>query len=287
MRVVIFSDVQANLPAMEVAVERILRWGPDLVVLAGDLVNRGPRSLDCLNLFDELRRTRGWLPVQGNHEVFVLNCARTAPANPIEAALRRFTDWTAEQVRPRLEALLDWPDHLCFAPADGATGSTKGWVHVTHGTMKSNRDGIGPRTPDDSLRGRLPPDLGLFVTAHTHRPLDRVFDGTPVLNVGSVGSPFDGDPRGSYAQLEWRGGDWHRELIRFDYDRAQTDRDFRDSGFLDEGGPLAPILYEEWRQCRAMTPRWRRDFEPAVLAGARDLQEAVRDFFAQEGLSGP
>ncbi|NJO56069.1 MAG: metallophosphoesterase, partial [Rhodospirillales bacterium] len=38
MKVAIFSDVQANLPAMEVAVERILDWDPDLVVMDGDLV---------------------------------------------------------------------------------------------------------------------------------------------------------------------------------------------------------------------------------------------------------
>ncbi len=287
MRVVILSDVQANLPALEEAVELILRWNPELVVMAGDLINRGPKSLDCLEVFDDLRRTRGWLPVQGNHEVFVLNCAREAAPNPIEAALRGFADWTCEQVRPRLDALADWPDHLCFAPpgpAEGQGAEGQGWVHVTHGTMKSNRDGIGPRTPDEHLRGTFPPDLALFVTAHTHRPLERVIDGLPILNVGSVGSPFDGDPRGSFAQLEWRGGAWHREIVRFAYDRARTERDFRESGFFEEGGPLAPILYQEWLESRALTPRWRREFEPAVRAGERDAERAVRDFLAEEAL---
>ncbi len=276
MKVVIFSDVQANLPAMVEAVERIRAWGPDLVVMAGDLVNRGPKSLDCLELFDGLRREQGWLPVQGNHETWIQRCAREAPRTPLEAELRRFADWTCAQVAPRLGAMAGWPDHLCF---QGENANS--WVHVTHGTMTSNREGITANVPDEALQGKLPPDIALFVTAHTHRPLERVWEGTPILNVGSVGSPFDGDVRGSYAQLEWRCGRWHWEVLRFEYDRAQADRDFWDSGFIDEGGPLARVLYEEWRQARLLMPLWRRDFEPAVLAGDRPLGPAVEEFLAR------
>ncbi len=283
MRVVIFSDVQANLPAMQEAVERILKWGPDLVVMAGDLVNRGPKSLECLELFDQLRRTRGWLPVQGNHETYILKCAAEAPATPLEAELRRFADWTYAQLRPRIAALTGWPDHLCFHAASAEPAAAQSWVHVTHGTMAGNRDGIGPAVPDAALRGKLPPDIALFVTAHTHRPLERVLDGVPILNVGSVGSPFDGDVRGSFAQLEWRGGHWQREIVRFTYDRARADRDFLASGFIAEGGALAPILYEEWRQARPLMPRWRRDFEAAVLAGERAPGPAVAEFLSQVG----
>ncbi|MGE5155473.1 MAG: metallophosphoesterase family protein [Bdellovibrio bacteriovorus] len=280
MRVAIFSDVQANLPAMEAAVEHIQSWRPDLVVMAGDLVNRGPKSLACVELFDDLRRGAGWLPVQGNHEAWVLRCGREGPRDALEAQTRRFADWTHAQVRPRLDALRDWPDHLIFPGDDGAS-----WIHVTHGTLTSNREGITASVPEESLRGKVPTDVALFVTAHTHRPLERMVNGTQVLNVGSVGSPFDGDPRGSYARLEWRDGRWHWELLRFTYDRDQADRDFRESGFIEEGGPLARILYEEWRLARLLMPRWRTDYEPAVLAGELDLERGVRDFLAEAGLT--
>ena len=275
MKVAIFSDVQANLPAMEVAVAAILNWNPDLIIMASDLVNRGPKSLACLEVFDQLRRERGWLPVNGNHETWVLRLLREGPANELDAQMRQFGDWTARQLLPMIAALTDWPDHLCF---DG--GHEASWVHVTHGTLAGNRYGISARTPDDELRGALPPDIALFVTAHTHRPLTRVFEGTPILNVGSVGSPFDGDPRGSYALLEMRGGRWRWEIVRFEYDRDRMERDFRESGFIDEGGPLARILFEEWRQAHPLMPAWRRDYEPAVLAGERPLAPAVADFLA-------
>jgi hypothetical protein len=45
MKIAVFSDAQGNLPAMEAVMEDILAWGPDLVVMNDDLVNRGPLSL--------------------------------------------------------------------------------------------------------------------------------------------------------------------------------------------------------------------------------------------------
>jgi len=88
MKVAVFSDVQGNLPAMEVAVEHILAWDPDLVVMDGDLVNRGPSSAACLDLFETLHCGHGWIPVLGNHEVWVLRCARQAPATGCVVARR-------------------------------------------------------------------------------------------------------------------------------------------------------------------------------------------------------
>ncbi len=275
MKVAVFSDVQGNLPAMEVAVEQILAWGADLVIMDGDLVNRGPSSAACLDLFQTLETERGWLPVNGNHETWILRCAREAPASALEAEMRRFADWTLAQLGDRAQALAAWPDHLTLhAPGD------RSWIHVTHGTMAGNRDGVSVSVSDAALAGKLPPDLALFVTAHTHKPLERSLGNTRILNVGSVGSPFDGDPRGSWAQLEHRGGRWDTRIIRFAYDRERTQRDFHTSGMLEDGGPLARILFEEWRRAQGLMFQWRQAHESAVLAGERPLQAAVDAFLA-------
>lgn len=278
MKVAVLSDIQGNLPALEAASEHILTWGPDLVVMAGDLINRGPSSRECLDHFDALRRGQGWLPIQGNHEVWVLRCGHELPLDSIDADMRRFADWTFRQIGDMEDALLGWPDHLCFHG-----DSEDNWVHVTHGTMAGNRDGISASVPDKDLQGRLPEDIALFVTAHTHKPLERRLNGIQILNVGSVGSPFDGDPRASYGQLEYRDGRWKTRILRLAYDRARTERDFLESGFIDEGGPLARIVYEEWRRARLLMPTWHQRYRKAVCDGeiARDL--AVTDFLKSLG----
>jgi len=275
MRVAVFSDVQGNLPAFEVVIDHILRWDPDMVVMAGDLVNRGPSSRSCVETFGALRSSRGWLPIRGNHEDWVLRCGCEPPTDPIDAQVRRFADWTYREIADIAEALLDWPDHLCFHGSP-----PESWVHVTHGTMVGNRDGISPSTEDDGLVGKLPEDISLFVTAHTHKPLKRYFEGVEILNVGSVGSPFDGDVRASYGQLELRHGRWYTRIVRLEYARDRAERDFHDSGFLDEGGDLARVVFEEWRRARLLMPTWHRLYLSAVRDGGISLDAAVDQFLA-------
>jgi predicted phosphodiesterase len=271
MKVAIFSDVQGNLPAMEVVIDDILAWQPDLVVMNGDLVNRGPNSIECLRLFNTLAAERGWLPISGNHEHYVLEC-HTPETNPIEAEMRCFADWACRQIGEEAHSMLGWPDHLTFA------ADNRHWVHVTHGTLAGNRNGISQSISDEQLEGKIPPDIALFVTAHTHKPLQREFQGMNILNVGSVGSPFDGDVRASYGRLMFDGLQWQTEIIRLDYDRDQAERNYHETGFLAEAGPLAQIIYREWKQATLLMPHWKRQYREPVLQGQISLNNAVSHF---------
>jgi predicted phosphodiesterase len=272
MKIAVFSDVQANLPAMETVVEHIQSWNPDLVVMNGDLINRGPSSPECLAMFDQLRRNDGWLPIKGNHEEYVLHCGATHLPDGVDAALRQFADWTATQLGDQAELMRDWPDHLTIQ------GPNDDWIHLTHGSMAGNRIGITASLKDTDLAERVPDDVALFVVAHTHKPLERRYGNTRILNVGSAGSPFDGDIRGSWARIEHRGGRWETEIVRFAYDRERTERDFRLSGFLEEGGPLAGFIFEEWKRAELMMPLLRERYIRPLVNGDVDLDQAVAEF---------
>lgn len=274
MKVAVFSDVQGILPAMEVVVEDIHRWKPDLVVMNGDLVNRGPLNLECLCLFQEQQKCHGWLPVKGNHEEYVLQC-RQPPEDEIEAEMRQFADWTCRQMGDAALVMDQWPDHLTFCgPASGA------WVHITHGTLLGNRKGISASVADDRLDGALPDDIELFVTAHTHKPLQRRFQDIRILNVGSAGSPFDGDARASYGRLTFDGRAWHEEIMRLPYDRERAGRDFHESGFLEQGGPLARIIHAEWSRAGLLMPLWKEEFLERVMRRELGLDQSVDLFLA-------
>lgn len=274
MRVVVFSDVQANLPALQEAVERIERAQPDLVISNGDLVNRGPRSKEVLELMRGMEQSSGWVGLRGNHEDYVLRCGREAPKDDQDAALRGFTDWTVRQLATDAEHLKTWADNYCFH----SPGRPRQWVHVTHGTPDDNRRGILKSTTDEILREHMPQEVALFITAHTHRPLIRRVDDVEIINVGSVGSPFDGDARGSYAELEFYGGRWHSRIRRFDYDRMQAERDFSETGFLDQGGPMAQLIFHEWKLARGFMPEWHAFWKQAVGSGKHDISSAADAF---------
>jgi predicted phosphodiesterase len=272
MKIAVFSDVQGNLPAMQAAVEHILDWHPELVIMNGDLVNRGPNSAACLNLFEDLRRQENWLPIRGNHEDFVLHCASHPPTGDFDAAMRRFTDWTVRQLGESSIALEGWPDHLCLQ------GTGDNWMHLTHGSMLGNRDGISPSMTDQALAERIPLDVALFVVAHTHKPLRRVCQGVDILNIGSVGSPFDGDVRASYARIEQRHGKWKTHIVRLAYERKRSRDDFEDSAFIDQGGPLARLIFEEWQRAQLLIPRLLDRYEKAMRQGEITLEQAVERF---------
>lgn len=272
MKLAVFSDVQGNLPALEAVLEDIQSWGPDLVILNGDLVSRGPNSRGCLELFQSLRQAGGGWPVKGNHEDYVLHCQAQPPEGALDAAMRQFADWTVAQLGERLNWLRNWPDQICLE------GPEQSWVQVTHGSLAGNRIGISASLPDATLAERVPEDVALFVVAHTHRPMERWFRGVRILNVGSVGAPFDGDPRASYARIEHHGGQWHCQIRRLEYDRARAEREFRDSGFLDQAGPLASFIFQEWRRARLMMPLLRERYLGPLSAGELDLEQAVAEF---------
>ena len=273
MKIAVVSDVHGNRPALATVLADIERWCPDRLIVNGDLVNRGPYSLDCLRMLEQQFPAAHLL--RGNHETFVLSCGtgRHDPQHP-SFDLRRFAHWTYRQLGPAVTQLAGWADHLDLTDLEG------GAVHVTHGSRLGNRDGISDRTADADLPAKLGEPRELFITSHTHRPLVRDFEGTLVVNTGSVGSPFDRDPRASYGRFTFHAGRWRAEIMRLAYDKAQAEREFVESGFVEEGGPLARMMLLELQQSRMHIGPWMRRYHQAVLEGEITVAEAVMEHFA-------
>lgn len=271
MKVAILSDIHGNYPALETVAADVARWQPDVTVVNGDVVNRGPLSHRCWKFVKE----GDWRLVGGNHEAYV--ALWEAPDRPWQGRqfdVHRTSFWTYRQLNGSAAALSDLPSSLSVRGPDGSE------VRVTHGSMLGNRDGIYPETSATEIRQKIAPAPAVFCTAHTHRPLVRRVGGALVVNSGSVGASFDGDPRACYVRLTWHAGSWNARLVRLRYDRVQTARDFWNSGFLEEGGPLVHIFYHEWRDARPLVNRWSQQYEGAVLGGEIGLEASVSAFLA-------
>ena len=275
MKLAVLADIHSNWPALQAVAEDIERWQPDRVVVAGDLINRGPRPVECLVFVLKMQREHGWRLVLGNHEEYVIHHAH--PREPITGPWIQIwgaSRWTYEKLGCDVSALEAMPLQQSWHMPDGSES------RVVHASMRGTRDGIFVVTPDDVLREQIAPPPKLFVVGHTHQPLIRTIDDTLVVNVGAVGLPFDHDPRASYAQLTWQAAGWEAKIVRVDYDRAQADQDFDESGFGEEAGPIAVLIRDELAQARSNLFEWTRDYEAAVIAGEMTMAESVRRFLA-------
>jgi len=164
MKLAIFSDVHGNVPALNAVLEDIARFEPDAVVMNGDLVSRGPYSLDCLRLLQ-----RDWPEMRlqtGNHEIYVLRCVdEPADADSPTLEIDRFAEWAMRQLGDAVEDIRRWQDHWDRTDLPGGAS-----FHVTHGSRLGNRDGISVRTVMKSC----PPNSASIVTCLSGRtPIGR------------------------------------------------------------------------------------------------------------------
>ena len=124
-------------------------------------------------------------------------------------------------------------------------------LRLFHGSPEGYSDGIGVWTPDDKLANHWKSiDEQVLVCAHTHRPLVRDVAGGLIVNVGSVGLPFNGDWRAQYAVFARDRDEWEVEFRQVEYDRDAFLDAYEKTGFLAEGGLTSTLLKMEVEQAR-------------------------------------
>jgi predicted phosphodiesterase len=273
MKIAVIADIHANYVALQAITAHIEAWQPDQVIVAGDLVNRGPRPLECLRFMHEKAATDGWLAVRGNHEVYVIEQANPDfPHQGPIAEVNRGSRWTYDQLGGDVASLDAMPFDLSLQAPDG------GEVYVTHASIRGLRDGIYPWTTNAELELQIGHPRALFLVGHTHLPLIRQLNGTLVVNAGSSGLPFDGDTRPAYARCIWNKGVWQAEIVRVDYDFAQAERDYYSTGFLDNAGCLAILVLRELTLAHSQLGEWVSLYRKRALAGDITMQQAVAEF---------
>lgn len=213
LRVAILGDIHGNLPALEAVQADIEQLSPDVVIVAGDTINRGPQSKECL---DAIRAT-GWTVLFGNHEEYVLKLADGRLPGPDDVG-----DWwlPARRVAESLTAEdLAYIAALPHAHVIALPGLPA--IRVVHGSLRALNDGIGFWMSDADLRAAVScAGEPIVVGAHTHRPYSRELDGHWALNCGAVGFPFNDNPAAQYLVLESEKGEWKADFRAVPYDRA-------------------------------------------------------------------
>ena len=274
MKIAILADIHGNRQAMETIIAHIDTWQPDHVIVNGDTVNRGPCSLECWQTVTA-RMANGWQHTRGNHEDYQLNILKEGFSSGLERQIFMPLDKAHKQLDGQVAAFNNLPFQVSLYAPDGSE------LRITHASMTGNRDRIFPDGSLPQLRSQIAPPPAIFVTAHTHTAFQRQVDETLLVNCGSVGTPADKDVRASYAQIVWENGRWQAKIIRLDYNREATIRDYKKSGFLSDDDFFAQLIFKEWLEADFYVFRWMKIYYEDVVAGKIGLETAVTQYLQQ------
>lgn len=229
-RIAVIADIHGNVPALEAVLDDLATQAVDEVLVGGDLVGRGPQGSQVVQRVREL----GLESIGGNHEDYLLSFRRgEVPPEWHEAEEWAASRWMAAELSS------DDAAYLAALPFD----LTRPGLRLVHGTPRSNRAGIGPWTGQEELAGYLGevPEP-VLICAHTHRALTIETEDRLVVNVGSVGLPFNRDQRAQYAIFTRSQDRWTVELRQVSYDLRKIFEIYESSGFLEHGGITARLL---------------------------------------------
>lgn len=233
MRILILSDVHANLVALQTVLDDAGRV--DDVWSIGDIVGYGPKPRECVELVRILTPN---VSVIGNHDWASIGRLSLDDFNPVA----RFASyWTTMQLAA---------EHLQYLESLPNRMIDRDWT-VVHG---SPRHPIWEYVYNARVAAQNFPafDTPLCFIGHTHVPLyireDQALANIPphhpgdgdvldvssgrfLINPGSVGQPRDGDPRAGYIIYEPDAA--RVSFRRVEYPVSQTQEEMRLAGLPD------------------------------------------------------
>jgi putative phosphoesterase len=227
--VAVITDIHANLPALEAALERIAELGIERICCGGDLVGYGPHPDEVCALIAE----RAIPTIYGNYDYAIArdlqDCGCAYITQHDRQLGQRSVIWTLEHTGAASKDFMrELPFDLRFRV--GRTG-----VHLVHGSPRKVNEYLFEDKPA-SLYERLAAAERdpVLVFGHTHKPWAHSYGGVQFVNCGSVGKPKDGDPRGAFAILTASESGVEVTIERVAYDAEAVAREVAAAGLPAE-----------------------------------------------------
>ncbi|MFH1475310.1 MAG: metallophosphoesterase family protein [Chloroflexota bacterium] len=216
-RVALFSDVHGVVQALEAVRAAIAAAAPDVIVVAGDLVMNGADPVATVDGIRELEAA-GALVIAGNTDIaaadFDYGAAFPWLDDAVPESMKAAAEWAHEELGPER---VDWLRRL---PAERRVRADDGTlILVTHASPGSQTAGFDMGLDEGVILDRLGrTDARVICCGHTHVPEVRDFGWKVVVNDGSAGYVFDGDPTASWALIDVVDGNVAAEVKRTAFD---------------------------------------------------------------------
>ena len=242
MKIALFSDVHANLPALEAFFKNIEEQNPDAIYCLGDLVGYNIWPNEVIN---EIRKRR--IPtITGNYDFGIgrmsNECGCAYKTDSDKAAGNISISFTNEIIKEdERQYLRTLPAHI---KVEFQLNNDKLNLLLVHGSPRKNNEYLFEDREEKSLlRIMQDADADIMCFGHTHKPYHRILPANEesahyrhAINIGSVGKPKDGDNRGCYVLLTINENSSvlnketvQVEFIRFEYDIEKAAKAVEDS----------------------------------------------------------
>ncbi|MFP9099733.1 metallophosphoesterase family protein [Flavobacterium sp. RHBU_24] len=256
MKIALFSDIHANLPALEAFFKDLDTQNVDSVYCLGDLVGYNIWPNEVVN---EIRK-RHIPTIAGNYDFGIgrmsneCGCAYKTDHDKSNGNVSiSFTnELMHDDERKYLRTL---PAHI---KVEFQLNEDKLNLLLVHGSpRKINEYLFEDREEKSLLRIMEQSDADIMCFGHTHKPYHRILNsGTDVphyrhaVNLGSVGKPKDGDTKGCYVILtiDETSSVLNKEsigveFVRFEYDIEKAAKAVEDSPLPDEYADMLRKAY--------------------------------------------
>ena len=243
MKIALFSDIHANLPALQAFFIDLDTRQPDAMYCLGDLVGYNIWPNEVIN---EIRK-RGIPTIAGNYDQGIglmsddCGCAYKTDAEKDMGKIS--ISYTNSMVKPdERKYLRTLPAHL---RVEFKLNNDKLNLLMVHGSpRKINEYLFEDREEKSLMRIMHDADADIMCFGHTHKPYHRILPSEPgdhlhyrhAINIGSVGKPKDNNPKGCIVMLHINENSSisnkdsiQVEFIRFDYDVEKAAKAVEDS----------------------------------------------------------
>lgn len=240
MRLGVLSDIHANLPALEAALDFLKGAQVDKTICLGDLVGYGPHPREVVELVMELERESDgdFLVTLGGTDVRAVFPTLGRQKSPQSEQVMA---WTREQLtEEQKEFLRRLPPSVRLATPYGRARGFHGHPQDPEAKFPLFAEDFELKKLLDQLRSRI------ILTGGSHVPLFREIGGYFVLDPGSVGFTLGGEPGADVAILTIRENEVKARIHKIPYDLAQTVFDLRAWG-LPEHYAMVVQTGRPWR----------------------------------------
>lgn len=254
MKIALFSDIHANLPALESCLADIDSRKVDVVYCLGDLVGYNIWPNEVIN---EIRK-RNIPTLAGNYDFGIgrmsddCGCAYKTDHEKSNGA--QSIEYTNSIVKPdERKYLRALPSHIRL---EYQLNDEKFDFLMVHGSpRKINEYLFVDRDEKSMLRIMEQANAHFLFFGHTHKPYHKTLKDENgnlrhAINIGSVGKPKDGDPRGGYVLISLdenfslaKPDSFQVEFIRFAYDVEKAARAVEESPLPNEYADMLRKAY--------------------------------------------